>query len=90
MSFPTTPPAKFQTVPDSPPEEVLDAIAVAGDVYERLRASGRQVRFELEPDTGWLRASLRDESGRVLARLTAGDVIDLATGADPRLQAEER
>ena len=68
-------------MPDAgpPPGEVLDAIAVAAAVYEQLAADGREVRFELDRG-GRVCAQLRDMSGRTLANLSAGDVIDLAAG----------
>lgn len=72
-------------MPDAgaPPADVLDAIAVAAAVYEQLAMEEREVRFELD-DGGKVTAQLRDLSGRTLATLSAGDVIDLAAGGSLR------
>ncbi|MGH2873434.1 MAG: hypothetical protein ACRDL5_13365 [Solirubrobacteraceae bacterium] len=72
--------AVSETVPATPPVEVLDAVALAATVYERLLEDDREVRFDLDPLTGTLVISLRETSGRRLAALSASDVIDLAAG----------
>lgn len=67
-------------IPDSPPPDVLDEIAFAARVHDRLTSAGREVRLELDPVTGRLRVELVGPDGRMLAKLTATDVIDMARG----------
>jgi hypothetical protein len=68
-------------IPASPPPEVLDAIDAAFAACERLEATGRQVRFNLDEATGRLRAELTDRDGVQLQSLSGSAVLDLATGA---------
>ena len=71
-------------MPASPPPEVLDAIARAHEAYERLEASGRHVRFDLNEASGRLAVELTDASGTPLRRLSPSAVLDLAAGTVPR------
>lgn len=75
-------------IPDAPPPDVLDEIAVAARAHERLTSAGREVRLDLDPVSGRLRAQLFGPDGRMLAKLTATDVIDMACGERPRIHAE--
>lgn len=84
MSTPPATPADARRFPATPPAEVLDAIAVAAAVYDELAARGEEVRFEIDPGSGRVSAQLHDTSGRTIARLSAGDVIDLAAGGSLR------
>ncbi|MGH2877609.1 MAG: hypothetical protein ACRDNJ_04085 [Solirubrobacteraceae bacterium] len=67
-------------IPDAPPPDVLDEIAVAAHAHEQLTSAGREVRLDLDPVSGRLRAELIGPGGRMLAKLTATDVIDMACG----------
>jgi hypothetical protein len=68
-------------IPASPPPEVLDAIARAHEACERLAATGRHVRFDLDEVSGQLACELTDASGAPLHRLTPRAVLDLAAGS---------
>ena len=68
-------------IPTSPPPEVLDAIARAHEAYERLEASGRHVRFDLNETSRRLAMELTDASGTPLRSLSARAVLELAAGA---------
>ncbi|HEY2318449.1 MAG TPA: hypothetical protein VGH67_09135 [Solirubrobacteraceae bacterium] len=70
-------------IPASPPPEVLDAIGAADAVYERLAASGRHVRLDLDAQTGRLVCELTDDEGTCLGRLSPRALLDLATGTTP-------
>ena len=72
--------ARSTAIPASPPPEVLDAIAAADAAYEQLDASGRHVRFGLDPATGGLTCELTDGEGIALRRLSPRTVLDLASG----------
>jgi hypothetical protein len=78
--FPRSAPVRSDDIPASPPAEVLDAIARAHEAYERLEASGRQVRFGLNEISGRLAVELTDASGIPLRRLSPRAVLDLAAG----------
>ena len=52
--------------PRLPAPEVLDAIARAHEAYERLEASGRHVRFDLNETSRRLAMELTDASGTPL------------------------
>ncbi len=80
MSISTATPTASDPIPDAPPGDVRDAICVAAAVCERLAADGCEVRFDTDPLTGRLLIVLRELSGRPIARLSAGDVIELAAG----------
>lgn len=67
-------------IPDAPPPDVLDEIAGAARMHDRLTRTGREVRLDLDPVTGRLRVELLGPDGRRLARLSATDVIDMACG----------
>jgi hypothetical protein len=66
-------------IPASPPPEVLDAIAAAHATCERLEASGRHVRFDLDAARGLI-CELTDGEGLPLRGLSPRAVLDLATG----------
>jgi hypothetical protein len=78
--FSRSEPVHCDDIPASPPPEVLDAIARAHEACERLEASGRYVRFNLNEATGGLAVELTDASGIPLRRLSPRAVLDLATG----------
>jgi hypothetical protein len=59
---------------------VLDAIAAADAAYEELDASGRHVRFDLDPATGRLTCELIDREAGALRHLSPRAVLDLASG----------
>ena len=72
---------RLDDIPASPPPEVLDAIARAHEAYERLEASGRHVRFDLNETSRRLAMELTDASGTPLRSLSARAVLELAAGA---------
>ncbi|HEY1569384.1 MAG TPA: hypothetical protein VGF68_20310 [Solirubrobacteraceae bacterium] len=78
--FPRSARVRSDDIPASPPPEVLDAIARAHEAYERLEASGRHVRFDLNEATGRLAVELTDVSGTSLRRLSSRAVLELAAG----------
>ena len=78
--FSRSEPVHCDDIPASPPPEVLDAIARAHEAYERLEASGRHVRFDLNEATGRLAVEMTDASGASLRRLSPRAVLELAAG----------
>jgi hypothetical protein len=78
--LPRTPRVGSDDIPASPPPEVLEAIARAHEAYERLEASGRHVRFDLNEVSGRLACELTDAAGSPLRRLSPHTVLELAAG----------
>lgn len=74
-------PLRAETIPASPPAEVLDALGTAADAYDRLKTAGRRLHFETDPATGRLTIQLLDDDANVLTTLPPSKVLDLADGA---------
>jgi hypothetical protein len=67
----------------SPPEEVLQQMAHADAINQRLRERGYLIGFALSADSRRLRIELRDTSGTLLRMLSAEEAIELAAGGAP-------
>lgn len=66
-------------VPPAPPPEVLEQVDAAAEVAEQLQRSGRQLRFETDPQDGRLIIEVRDMSGQVLRRIPPTEALAIAT-----------
>lgn len=64
----------------SPPEEVLQQMAHADAINDRLRERGYQISFALSPDSTCLQIELRDTAGVLLRMLSADEAVELAAG----------
>jgi hypothetical protein len=67
-----------QAAPEAPPTEALEAVQVASQVYARLRAVDRELRFE--HTAHGVRIDVYDGDGRLIQRVPATDVLKLAGG----------
>jgi hypothetical protein len=67
------------TMPASPPPEVLDAIGAAARAYDRLTSNGVQLHFHVDDETGKVAVHVYDTQGSVLGSLAPSQVLDLAT-----------
>lgn len=67
-------------IPASPPPEVLDAVGAAAEAFERLHATGRQLRFQEDPRSGVMVIEVRDLDGQVLKRIPPTEAMALASG----------
>jgi hypothetical protein len=67
---------------EGPPDELLEEMAVAAEVYERLAARGRELRFRLDPPTGRVTVEVRDLDGRLLYSIAPSRALDIASGED--------
>jgi hypothetical protein len=67
------------TMPSTPPPEVLDAIGAAAKAYDRLTANGVQLHFHVDEQTGKVAVHVYDTEGSVLGSLAPSQVLDLAT-----------
>jgi hypothetical protein len=71
----------FEALPSSPPPEVLDEMANAAAVYDRLSAQGRELRFTRDATSGRTQIEVRDRGGNLLGQLSPAQALDLAAGA---------
>jgi hypothetical protein len=77
---PAPDPVKNDTIPASPPPEVLDAMSVASAQHDHLTASGRGLSFKIDDATGRLIISVHDTHGRVLFTVPPAKVLEFASG----------
>jgi len=67
-------------IPASPPPEVHEAMAVANDVYENLKASGRGMHFRIDEATGRLIVEVHDLHGNLLFSVPPSKALAIAGG----------
>jgi hypothetical protein len=68
----------LETIPSSPPPEVLAQIALAAQTYDGLGARGYDLHFAHDPASGRTNIEVRDASGALLRTLSPTEAIDLA------------
>ncbi len=68
------------TIPASPPPEVHDAIAAAGQAYAQLAATDRQLHFNVDARTGQVSVEVHDLRGNVLFTVPSSKALDIAAG----------
>ena len=71
---------RVDTLPATPPAEVLDAVGVAAQAAAALEQSGRRLQFTLDPPTGRVAVQVTDHAGTVLGSLTLTQTLALAGG----------
>jgi YD repeat-containing protein len=71
----------LQTVPSSPPPEVLAEMAHAGEIYDRLSAQGRTLHFAYDASSRRTAVEVRDRKGAVVGQLSLAQALDVAAGA---------
>jgi len=67
---------------DGPPDELLEEMDLAAEVYQRLSARGRELRFRLDPPTGRVTVSVHDSGGNLLYTIPPSKALDIAGGED--------
>ena len=72
------------TMPSSPPPEVLDAIANASESFDRLAAVDRRLHFHVEQPTGRVSVQVHDTQGNVLGTLSPSQALEVADGGTLR------
>lgn len=75
------PAVSLQTLPLSPPEEVLDQMAHAARIHGELSSQGRELRFSRDAQSGRTRIEVRDRGGNVLKTLSPAQALEVAAGA---------
>ena len=68
------------TMPSSPPPEVLDAIATASDSFDRLSAANRRLHFGIDQPGGRVTVQVHDTEGNVLGTLSPSQALEVAAG----------
>ena len=64
-----------------PPMSVWQEVDAAGRRADELREQGREVHFEVNPQSGQLVIQLRDLDGTVVRDLGVDDAVAIAAGA---------
>jgi hypothetical protein len=70
----------LDTIPSSPPPEVLDAIGMAAQAPDRLAAAGQALHFRIDARTGKVTIEVHDLDGNLQATLQPSEVLDIADG----------
>ncbi len=65
-----------------PPPEVLEQIAAAGAIHERLGESGLQLRFS-PATSGGTTIGIHDSAGDLVRTLSVTEAVELAAGKPP-------
>ena len=73
-------PVTVDTIPASPPDEVHDAIRVANQAYHNLKASGREMRFNVNEATGKLTVEVHDARANLMFTVPSSTALDVAAG----------
>jgi hypothetical protein len=71
---------KVDTIPSTPPPEVYEAMGQAAQSYDKLAATGRELRFRVEPASGRLVVEVHDRHGNLLFAVPPSKALDVAGG----------
>lgn len=81
---PTDEPVSLDTVPSTPPPEVLSQMQDAGASYAALQAKGYEVHYAEDAHSRRVSAELRDSEGSLVRTLSPSEAVELAAGAPLR------
>lgn len=70
---------RVDTVPASPPEDVLEQMHDAAMVADKLRSMKRELHFEPQPN-GRVVVQVRDLDGNVIRTIPVGKALEVAGG----------
>ncbi len=68
-------------LPGSPPVGVMREVAAAGERVDRLRETNRELRFNLNDDTGRVQIEIRDLVGNLIREIPPSEALEVASGA---------
>jgi hypothetical protein len=71
---------RVETIPSSPPPEVLHEMSTAAGAYDRLAAAGQALHFKVDGTTGKLHVEVHDVHGNLLFSVPASKALDVAAG----------
>jgi hypothetical protein len=69
--------------PEWPPESVWGEVDEAARVWADLHADGREVHFDLDPQSGRLTIQMRDLEGHVMTAVSPSEALAIAAGSAP-------
>jgi hypothetical protein len=69
--------------PEWPPESVWREVDEAAQVWEDLHADGRELHFDLDPQSGRLTIEMRDLEGNVTTAVSPSEALSIAAGSAP-------
>jgi hypothetical protein len=69
---------RVDTIPASPPKEVIDEVLAAQKAIEDMHARGRTLHFEM--DAGRVKILLQDLDGNTVRRIPASEALEISTG----------
>ncbi len=75
------PTVSLDTLPLSPPQEVLDQMSSAAQIHDELSSQGRELRFARDAQSGRTRIEVRDRRGNVLRTISPAQALEVAAGA---------
>jgi uncharacterized FlaG/YvyC family protein len=70
----------MDSIPASPPPQVLAEMAQAARVHNGLRAMGRELRFARDESSGTMTIEIRDHGGRMLRTISPAQALEIAAG----------
>lgn len=79
----SAPPVSLDTVPSTPPTEVLSQVQAAAGRYESLRAEGYEVRYSHEAGSRQPTITLHDRTGATIRSLSPSEALELAAAPTP-------
>jgi hypothetical protein len=68
------------SIPASPPAEVLDAMGTAAQAADRLATQDRALSFSVDAATGKVTVAVHDTNGNVLFTVPGSKALDIAGG----------
>jgi hypothetical protein len=69
---------RVDTIPASPPKEVISEVLAAQKAIEEMHAHGRTLHFEM--DAGRVKILLQDLDGNTLRRIPPTEALEISTG----------
>lgn len=71
---------KVDMIPGAPPAEVHQAIGVAAQAYNDLKAQGQELRFRIDPTNGRLVTEVHSVTGQLLSEISPSQALSIASG----------
>lgn len=75
-----TDPVVVDTMPSSPPREVLDEMGTAAHAADRLAKDNRALHFRVDERSGKLTVEVHDLEGKLLFTVPASKALEIAAG----------
>jgi hypothetical protein len=82
----STEPVIVDTIPATPPPDVLAAVQTASQSYDQLAATGHQVHFASDPQNGRLSIQVLDMAGAHVSTITPTKTLEIASGSQQAIK----